>query len=79
MSNKEKKIEQIYMPLFDEGVPVIVPIKSEFLEDKTYRILSLGNEDIENWLFWPGTIVKCKIESWSAGEVLVAREEIENC
>jgi hypothetical protein len=77
MSNKEKKIEQIYMPLLNEGVPVIAPIKAEFLEDKTYRILRLENEDTENWLFSPGTIVKCKLESWSVGKVLVVREEVE--
>ena len=71
------KIVCIYVPLLDEGVPVIRPTSGEKLGDDLFRVLPTENYNpaIETWAFPPDTIVKCVKEVWEGSEVLVAKEQ----
>lgn len=77
MKNTDKKAVRIYMPLKEEGSPTIRPVDAEPLEGDIYRILSSQVDDTELWEFPSGSLVKCRIETWNLGEVLVAREIIK--
>ena len=74
MSSDDKRITRIYMPLQDEGTLVARPVDAEILGDDTYQVLPPKIATSEIWEFPPGSIVRCKKEVWSTGEILVARE-----
>jgi hypothetical protein len=71
MSNK---IVRIYIPLLNEGTPVVRATDGEVVRDNIFRVLPINNSNTEGWEFPPGTIVKCVKEVWSGNEILVARE-----
>jgi hypothetical protein len=78
MKNTDMKTVQIYMPLKDEGSPTVRPVDAESQDGDIYRILSTQVDDTEVWEFPTGSLVRCRIETWSAREVLVARELVSN-
>jgi hypothetical protein len=66
----------IYVPLLEEGTPVVRPTQGVPLGNDVYRVLATPNyspED-EKWEFPPGSIVRCKFEVRSNEEILVAHE-----
>ena len=67
-------LQEIYVPLLDEGVNVWRPTKAEQLPDGTYRVLATPDydPDDEKWEFPPGTKVIGEMRNLSAGRVLVA-------
>ena len=71
------KIVCIFIPLLDEGVPVIRPTSGKKLGDGIFRVLPTENYNptTETWAFPPGTIVRCVKEVWEGNEVLVAKDQ----
>jgi len=69
----------IYIPLLDEGTPVLRPTTGEFLSNGIYRVLPTEgyNPTDEKWQFIPGEIVKCEIKTIEGNEILVATEKLE--
>ena len=69
----------VYVELINEGTRCIRPTLAEPRDDGNYLLMSTANYDPEDerWQFPPGTLVKCWRETWSGGEVLVARERAE--
>ncbi len=72
-------LEQVFVELLDEGTTCLRPTFAVILRDGTYRLLPTPayDPDNEHWEFPPGTVVRCRRERWSSGEVLVARERVE--
>jgi hypothetical protein len=67
----------IYMPLLNEGTPVWRPVETIQIGKDTYKIpTDTVISDDEVWQFQPGTIVKCRIETFSEGYGLVAYEAV---
>jgi hypothetical protein len=66
---------EIYIPLLDEGVDVVRPTEAKLVGPQEYLILPTPNYDpeTETWEFLPGSVVQCRRETWSSGEILVAR------
>ena len=71
-------VEVVYVPLLREGTPVVRPTQAVPLGDGRFRVLATLNydPDDETWEFPPGSIVRCRKETWSGNEVLVARERL---
>ncbi len=67
--------EVIYIPLLDEGVPVVRPTRGCVLGNGKFLVLETPDYDpeIETWEFPPGSVVSCALESHAGGEHLVAR------
>ncbi len=67
----------IYIPLLDEGVPVIRPTTGEKLGEDIFRVLPIEDYSptTEIWAFPPGAIVQCVEDVWEGKEVLVAKRE----
>lgn len=67
----------IYVPLLDEGTVVIRLTNGEWLMDNIFRILPTVDYDpnMETWMFMPGTMVECFVETWQGNQVLVAQRE----
>ena len=63
------------MPLLDEGVPVVRPIRGCPLGNGRFLVLETSDYDpeTETWKFPPGSVVSCVLESHDGGEVFVAR------
>ncbi|MBI3777903.1 MAG: hypothetical protein HY274_03150 [Gammaproteobacteria bacterium] len=76
-SNIKKKI---YIPLLDEGVPVLRPTLGIDLGGNIFEVLPTDGYDPEDeeWEFSPGTIVECVLEIRDGEQVLVAKKKIAN-
>src|SRR5262249_35012108 len=66
----------IYVPLLDEGTPVVRPTQGAPLGGGLYRVLVTPDYDPENehWMFPPDSVVRCVLETRSGGQILVAKE-----
>lgn len=66
----------IYIPLLDEGTPVVRPTQGVLLGGDSYRVLPTPSYDAddEHWEFSPGSVVRCITERRGGEEILVARE-----
>lgn len=66
----------IYVPLLDEGTPVVRQTEGESLGQNLYRVMATSNydPDDEHWEFPPGSVVRCVVEAKGGQEILVARE-----
>jgi hypothetical protein len=69
-------VSEIYIPLLDEGMPVVRPTRGVPLGGGLYRVLATADYDPEDehWMFPPDSIVRCVLETRSGGEILVAKE-----
>ena len=65
----------IYVYLPREAVPVWAPVDAEHVRDDIYRILDCRGEDAEVE-FWKGLSVRCRLQRFDDGEVLVAYEAV---
>jgi hypothetical protein len=61
----------IYMPLLNEGTDVWRPVEATQLSAGTYRVEGEMPDD-EEWMFAPGTAVRCEPKLLSGGECLTA-------
>ena len=59
------------MPLANEGTDVWRPVEATHLGADTYRVDGNVPED-EEWMFAPGSVVRCEPKTLSSGECLVA-------
>ena len=67
----------IYVELVDEGVDVRRPVEAVQLSESTYEIPSSTQvPEEEQWLFQPGSVVRCEVRRFYEGEHLVAVEEV---
>ncbi len=71
--------QEVFVELLDEGVTCFRPTRADPLGDDKYRLLAPPDYDPENeyWAFPPDSVVRCRKEKLSGGEVLVARELVE--
>ncbi len=69
----------IYMPVLDEGNVVYRPVIAETSERLVFRILPPENAipQVENWLFAPGSFVKCEHQILGGSAALVAKELVD--
>lgn len=69
----------IYIKLLDEGTKVARPTQGLPLQNDLYLVLPTPNynPDDEHWEFSPGSVVRCIMEKWSSGDILVAHELID--
>jgi hypothetical protein len=67
--------ETIYIPLLNEGVPVVRPTQGRPQGNRDYLVLETSDYDAESetWEFPPGTVVTCVFETHEGREILVAR------
>jgi hypothetical protein len=65
----------IYIPLLNEGATVLRPTSGIKLGENVYRVLPSPGYDpsIEEWVFPPGSLVQCCMETRGGQDVLVAR------
>jgi hypothetical protein len=65
----------IYIPLLDEGTPVVRPTQGVLLGNDLFRVLPTPsyNPDDEHWEFPPGSVVRCVTEKKDGEEIVVAR------
>jgi hypothetical protein len=77
-ADPDSDIEVIYIPLLEEGVPVVRPTQGIRLGDGVFRVLPTSDydPDLELWEFPPGSIVRCVSERHEGEEILVARESV---
>ena len=68
-------IKIIYVPLLNEGTPVVRPTQGVPMGDRVYRLLETPDYDpeVENWEFPPGSVVQCVFEVRDGERILVAR------
>jgi hypothetical protein len=71
-------VRTVYVPLLNEGTPVLRPTQAVRLGENVYRVLATSDydPDDEEWEFPPGTPVECEFETRSGQEVLVARRRV---
>lgn len=76
--NSEPKLHVVYVELLDEGVTCARPTLAEPLPNGEFRLLPTADYDPadEHWEFPPLTVVRCRKELWSGGEILIAREAV---
>ena len=69
---------KIYIPLLNEGVPVLRPTRGEVMSQGIYRILPTPDYDaeVEEWAFPPGSLVRCEYENHDGERMFVAQEKI---
>ena len=65
--------DTIYMPLLNEGTDVWRPVSAFWQDDGSYVITGTIPDD-EEWMFQPGSRVRCVLKKLSAGWCLVAVE-----
>jgi hypothetical protein len=67
--------ERIYIPLLNEGTPVVRPTTGVPLGGNTYRVLATVDYDPndEHWQFPPGSVVRCSSEVKDGESVLIAK------
>ena len=77
-SNNE--LFEIFIPLLNEGVPVLRPTKGCKLQDNLYQVMPTVNYDpeVEEWKFLPNTVVRCKLEIKDHRSILVAVDEVSS-
>jgi hypothetical protein len=66
----------VFVPLLNEGTPVVRPAKAVKLGQDMYQILPTGDydPDDEEWEFPPGSVVECVLEARNGRAILVARK-----
>jgi hypothetical protein len=71
--------ELIYIPLLDEGVPVVRPARGRPLGNGKFLVVKTSDYDPETeaWEFPPGSVVACVLENHAGSNILVARELVE--
>ena len=76
MDSSIRNAMEIFIPLLNEGVPVLRPTKGEAVSTNAYRILPTFDYDpnSEQWAFPPGSVVRCEYEIHSGKRILVAKE-----
>jgi hypothetical protein len=76
--DRASNIETIYIPLLDEGLPVMRPTQGRSLGGEMYLVLPTPQYDPEDehWQFLPGSMVVCMRERRDGDDILVARELI---
>jgi len=57
----------IYMPLRNEGTEVWRPVQAERCDDGSYRVLGPVPSG-EEWVFSPGSVVRCEPHSFQDGK-----------
>jgi hypothetical protein len=72
--------ELIYIPLLNEGVPVVRPTRGNALGNGKFLVLETADYDRETeaWEFPPGSVVSCVLESHNGRDILVARRLVES-
>ena len=67
-------IEEIFMPLLDEGTDVWRPVPAWKIDRDTYIVLrpEWYDADDENWEFPPGSTVVCETKTITDGTILAA-------
>jgi hypothetical protein len=74
MSETPPEPVTIYVELLDEGTNVCRPVQATIVGSEGYLILPEDYDpQTETWEYPPGSVVQCKIEKWSNGEILIAR------
>jgi len=68
----------IYIPLLEEGVPVVRPTRGRRMGEDQFFVLPSPDYDpvIESWEFPPGSVVQCVIELHDGEKISVARKLI---
>ena len=71
--------EVIYIPLLNEGVPVLRPTKGRHIGGGQYFVLPTQDYDPANetWEFPPGSVVTCAREVHEREALLVARKLVK--
>ena len=66
----------IYIPLLEEGVPVLRPTQGQRVQKGGFLVLATSDydPDTEVWEFPPGSVVTCVPENHEGVEILVARK-----
>lgn len=66
---------QIHVPLMNEGTDVLLPTTGYFVEPDVARIEAMSDykPEIEDWVFPPGSEVRCVAEFREGKQILVAR------
>jgi hypothetical protein len=74
--DQDSYTEVIYIPLLDEGVPVVRPTQGRPLGKDEFLVLPTSDYDHETevWEFPPGSIVSCVWEHHDGARILVARK-----
>lgn len=74
-ADQASNTEIIYIPLLEEGVPVLRPTRGSPQESGGFVVLATTDYDpeIEVWQFPPGSVVSCVLERHDGDEILVAR------
>jgi hypothetical protein len=69
-------VATIYIPLLNEGTPVVRPTQGVKVGRSAYRVLPTQEYDPndEEWEFPPGSVVECEREIRCGQEILVARK-----
>ena len=67
-------VEQIFMPLANEGIDVWRPVEAYHIGGDVYIVLRSGVYDPaeEEWEFPPGSVVVCEKRMTPDGEILAA-------
>jgi hypothetical protein len=70
---------ELYVPLLNEGTPVLRPTTGLLLGTDIVQVLPTANYDptLEEWEFPPGSKVKCVTETRGGRQLLVAQQRIE--
>lgn len=70
--------KKIYIPLLNEGVPVIRPTFGILVKRNIYKVLPTPDYDPENeeWEYPPGSIVICKFLIQDGKKILVAIDKV---
>jgi hypothetical protein len=63
----------IYMLLLNEGTDVWRPVKATLVSADAYRVEGEMPDD-EEWMFAPGSVVRCELRTFSDGEGMAAVE-----
>ena len=72
------KESRIYIPLLNEGTPVLRPARGRKMAGDAYRVLATPDYDpaLEEWAFPPGTVVECAWELRDGERLLVAQRRV---
>jgi hypothetical protein len=72
-------VVELYVPLLNEGTPVLRPTTGLLLGADIVQVLPTANYDptLDEWEFPPGSKVKCVMESKGGRNLLVARQRVE--
>ena len=65
------RMATIYMPLLNEGTDVWRPVPATQVSAGTYRVEGDMPDD-EEWMFAPGSVVRCELRAFNDGEGLTA-------